>query len=117
MRRWVKPLHKRLRADCVLRVISTLTQLEPQLNACAAATATKAVEYSQNNQARMRYAEGEARGEPVGSGPIEGTRRQFQCGFKRPVQPWSTTGDEALLCSTSSSLPAGGWLASEKTSP
>jgi predicted membrane protein len=97
-RRWVKPLLKQLRADRVVRVISTLTQLQPQLSASAAAAATKAVEYYRNNQARMKYAAGKARGEPVGSGPIEATCRQFQCRFKRPGQFWSTTGDEALLC-------------------
>jgi hypothetical protein len=97
-RRWVKPLLKQLRRDQLLRVLTTLTQLQPQLSARAAAAAAKAVEYYQSNQARMKYAQGEARGEPVGSGPIEATCRQLQCRFKRPGQFWSTTGDEALLC-------------------
>ncbi len=46
----------------------------------------------------MDYAEGKARGEPIGSGAMESTCRQYQCRFKRPGQFWSQSGDEALLC-------------------
>ena len=51
-----------------------------------------------NNRHRMDYAEGKARGEPIGSGAMESTCRQYQCRFKRPGQFWSQSGDEALLC-------------------
>ena len=36
--------------------------------------------------------------EPLGSGAIESTCRQYQCRFKRTGQFWSTAGDEALMC-------------------
>jgi hypothetical protein len=36
--------------------------------------------------------------EPLSSGAIESTCRQYQCGFKRTGQFWSLEGDEALLC-------------------
>ena len=36
--------------------------------------------------------------EPLGSGAIESTCRQYQCRFKRTGQFWSLEGDEALMC-------------------
>jgi hypothetical protein len=36
--------------------------------------------------------------EPLGSGAIESTCRQYQCRFKRTGQFWTTEGDEALMC-------------------
>jgi hypothetical protein len=36
--------------------------------------------------------------EPLGSGAIESTCRQYQCRFKRTGQFWTTAGDEALMC-------------------
>ena len=36
--------------------------------------------------------------QPLGSGAIESTCRQYQCRFKRTGQFWTTAGDEALLC-------------------
>jgi hypothetical protein len=53
--------------------------------------------YLDTHRARMDYAEGKRRGEPIGSGAMESTCRQYQGRFKRPGQFWSQTGDEALL--------------------
>ena len=36
--------------------------------------------------------------EPLGSGAVESTCRQYQCRFKRTGQFWSLAGDEALMC-------------------
>jgi hypothetical protein len=36
--------------------------------------------------------------QPLGSGAIESTCRQYQCRFKRTGQFWTTAGDEALMC-------------------
>jgi len=36
--------------------------------------------------------------EPLSSGAIESSCRQYQCRFKRTGQFWTTAGDEALLC-------------------
>ena len=52
--------------------------------AVAAGTATKAKQLKAN--------------EPLGSGAIESTCRQYQVRFKRTGQFWSCAGDEALLC-------------------
>src|ERR1039457_6309983 len=35
--------------------------------------------------------------EPLGSGAVESTCRQYQCRFKRTGQFWNTAGDEALM--------------------
>jgi hypothetical protein len=56
------------------------------------------INYFENNNQRLGYAEGKQRGEPVGSGAMESTCRQYQCRFKRPGQFWTQTGDEALMC-------------------
>ncbi len=45
----------------------------------------------------MDYAAGQKLGEPIGSGAVEATCRQYQCRFKRTGQFWTQTGDEALL--------------------
>lgn len=96
-RRWVKPLLLQVRQDKVARVILKLEELSPSLTEVQRQKASTAVEYYKNNQARMKYVEGELRGEPIGSGAIESTCRQYQSRMKRCGQFWSTTGDEALL--------------------
>lgn len=96
-RRWVKPLLRQVREDQVAEVIRQLEDLGPCLSEVQRKRASEAVEYYTNNQARMKYVEGERRGEPIGSGAIESTCRQQQCRMKRCGQFWSTTGDEALL--------------------
>lgn len=97
-RRWIKPLLRQLRKDKVARVIESLNELIPQLTEPQANATKKAVEYFGNNKERMKYAEGEERGEPLGSGAIESTCRQLQCRMKRCGQFWSTAGDESILC-------------------
>jgi predicted membrane protein len=96
-RAWVKPLLKKLRQDKTLNVIQQLQELLPQLKETPAEVVTKTVEYYTNHLERMKYAEGQQLGEPVGSGAIESTCRQFQCRMKRCGQFWSQAGDEALL--------------------
>jgi hypothetical protein len=97
-RAWVKPLLRQIRNDQVADVITHLEDLQPRLQAAAAKSADAAIEYYKNNQSRMKYKDGDARTEPVGSGAIESTCRQLQCRMKRCGQFWSTSGDEALLC-------------------
>jgi len=97
-RHWVKPLLKQIRNDQVAKVITQLEELKPQLADSAAKATSKAIEYYQNNQQRMKYKEARRRNEPLGSGAIESTCRQLQCRMKRCGQFWSTRGDEALLC-------------------
>jgi hypothetical protein len=104
-----------LRRDDSLGVIHHLKELQPHLSQALQKKVQTQIQYFQNNQNRMQYHEiirarkAVARGkatpaqqlkasEPLGSGAIESTCRQYQCRFKRTGQFWSTAGDEALMC-------------------
>jgi hypothetical protein len=96
---WLKPLVRQLKNESSVKVIG---QLEDALAAlpggASAAAVAKEVEYFREHQGRMDYRAGRRAGEPIGSGPVEATCRQYQCRFKRPGQFWSQSGDESLLC-------------------
>ena len=47
------------------------------------------INYFTEHRQRMDYDVARQRGEPMGSGAIESTCRQYQCRFKRPGQFWS----------------------------
>lgn len=97
-RAWVKPLLKDLERDRTHQVIATLEKLVEAMQGNARESVEKEINYFGSNLHRMKYREGKKRGEPLGSGAIESTCRQYQCRFKRPGQFWSRTGDEALMC-------------------
>lgn len=96
--KWVKPLLKDLEQDRGEQVLATLESLVAGLRQTAREAVEKGCHYFGANLARMKYKEGKRRGEPLGSGAIESTCRQYQCRFKRPGQFWSREGDEALMC-------------------
>ena len=96
-RQWVKPLLRQVREDQTPAVIAELKELLPTLTAAQAKKVNTTVEYYTNNIDRMKYTEADLRREPVGSGTIESTCRQYQCRMKRCGQFWSQLGDEALL--------------------
>ena len=58
----------------------------------------KEINYLHSHRERLDYATAKKKGEPLGSGAMESTCRQYQTRFKRTGQFWSQTGDEALLC-------------------
>ena len=112
---WVTPLLKQIRQDQTTAVIATLAELKPHLLQAQQEKLQTQIEYFQNNAHRMKYKqivdareaceEGAATPEqiklasqPLGSGAIESTCRQYQCRFKRTGQFWTTVGDEALMC-------------------
>ena len=114
-RHWVAPLLQPLRSDEGVGVIGSLKELQPGLSQSLQEKVQKQIDYFQNNAQRLAY--GEIRGarkavaaghatpaqilkanEPLGSGAIESTCRQYQCRFKRTGQFWSLAGDEALMC-------------------
>lgn len=97
-RAWVKPLLQQLKRSQSAKVIRTLEEALPKLEAGPAERVGKTVAYLKNNQHRMDYAQAHRRGEPMGSGAIESTCRQYQCRFKRTGQYWSPEGDESLIC-------------------
>ena len=57
----------------------------------------KEIGYFTTHAHRMNYAAGKRQQQPLGSGAIESTCRQYQVRFKRSGQFWSQVGDEALL--------------------
>jgi len=96
---WLKPLVRQLKNQSSLKVVR---QLEDILTALPAGETAQSVAgqvaYFQAHQPRMDYRAGRRAGQPIGSGPVEATCRQYQCRFKRTGQFWSRAGDEALLC-------------------
>jgi hypothetical protein len=114
-RTWVAPLLQALRQDKSPQIIGSLKELQPTLSQALQKKVQTQIEYFENNKNRMHYRDiirarkAVAKGkptpaqrlkanEPLGSGAIESTCRQYQCRFKRTGQFWSTAGDEALMC-------------------
>jgi len=114
-RAWVAPLLQQVRDDQTPAVIATLTEFKPRLLETEQKKLQTQIEYFQNNAHRMRYQQIIAAREaceqgtatagqillanqPLGSGAVESTCRQYQCRFKRTGQFWTAAGDEALLC-------------------
>jgi hypothetical protein len=112
---WVEPLLRQLRTDDGPGLIGSLKQIQPDLTQKLQEKVQKQIDYFENNAKRMQYREilrarkavkkGNATAEqmlkasePLGSGAVESTCRQYQCRFKRTGQFWSTAGDEALMC-------------------
>lgn len=95
---WIKPLLRDLEHDRAEAVISSLERELQNLSSSDREKVGKEINYFGSNLNRMRYREGGRRGEPLGSGAIESTCRQYQCRFKRPGQFWTREGDEALMC-------------------
>jgi len=97
-RQWIEPLLKKLKAGRSPRVIAELAQVTKRLRAGRRAAAQTELEYFRTHRHRLDYQVAKKRGQPLGSGAIESTCRQYQCRFKRPGQFWSLSGDEALMC-------------------
>jgi len=95
---WVEPLLAKLKADASCAVITELEQLQGRLQGAAQAQVQKEINYLHSHRERMDYGTAKRKGEPLGSGAMESTCRQYQTRFKRTGQFWSQTGDEALMC-------------------
>jgi len=96
---WIKPLVRQLKNESAIKVIGQLEAALAELpGGASASVVTREVEYFRTHEARMDYRAGRRAGEPIGSGPVEATCRQYQCRFKRPGQFWSRSGDESLMC-------------------
>ncbi|MBI2924090.1 MAG: hypothetical protein HYY24_00100 [Verrucomicrobia bacterium] len=114
-RAWVEPLLQAVREDQPRQVIQQLRELQPRRQDALHKKVQAQIDYFQNHEHRMNYravlqarqacAAGTASAEPVplaqqplGSGAIESTCRQYQVRFKRTGQFWNLAGDEALMC-------------------
>jgi hypothetical protein len=95
---WIEPLLKKLKAGRAVRVISELEQVIKRLRAKRRVIAQSELEYFRTHRNRLDYNVAQRGGQPLGSGAIESTCRQYQCRFKRPGQFWTRSGDEALMC-------------------
>jgi hypothetical protein len=97
-RRWVTPFLKHLEHGRGARVIRDLNSVAKRLRCAKRQHVQRELNYFGANLHRMNYPQGARLGEPLGSGAIESTCRQYQCRFKRPGQFWTTSGDEGLMC-------------------
>jgi len=95
---WIEPLLKKLKAGRSVQVIAELKTVTRRLRAKRRVAAQSQLEYFQTHRDRLDYHIAKKRGQPLGSGAIESTCRQYQCRFKRPGQFWTRSGDEALMC-------------------
>ena len=96
-RAWVQPLLDKLQADASCEVITELEQLQEKVEGAARATVEHETAYLKTHRARLDYGTAKKQGEPLGSGAMESTCRQYQVRFKRTGQFWTQTGDEALM--------------------
>ena len=96
-RAWVQPLLDKLQADESCAVITELEQLRERVEGAARATVERERAYLQTHRERLDYGTAKKKGEPLGSGAMESTCRQYQVRFKRTGQFWTQTGDEALM--------------------
>jgi hypothetical protein len=96
---WIEPLLRQLKKGQGDKVIRTLDELAESLKRKKETRkiVQREAEYFRTNRDRLDYARGQKLGEPIGSGAVEATCRQYQCRFKRPGQFWTQVGDEALL--------------------
>ncbi|HWH67890.1 MAG TPA: ISKra4 family transposase [Candidatus Sulfotelmatobacter sp.] len=97
-RAWVEPLLSQLKAEGGCPVITELAQLRERLAGTAREQLDKELNYLQSHRERMDYGVAQQQDEPLGSGAMESTCRQYQTRFKRTGQFWTPCGDEALLC-------------------
>jgi len=95
---WMKPLLKKLKQGRVLGILKDLQGLAKRLRHKKRQALEAELAYLESHRERMDYGVARRLGEPLGSGPMESTCRQYQCRFKRPGQFWSRVGDEGLMC-------------------
>jgi hypothetical protein len=95
---WLQPLKDKLLRSRVIEVIEELDGLVSKLRGSQRKVVETERNYLQNNRQRLDYKGAKKRGEPLGSGAMESTCKQYQTRFHRPGQFWTKEGDEALMC-------------------
>ena len=101
-RQWLRPLFRQLEgksngASQILDTLKDLLRTKDQMTPAQREKLAKEIGYFTTHAHRMDYAQGKRRQQPLGSGAIESTCRQYQVRFKRAGQFWSLPGDESLL--------------------
>jgi hypothetical protein len=102
--KWIKRKKKQLNNGRAIKVIREMQEAIDDLAAVPKEVLRKEVNYFKEHQDRMDYDTGRKRGEPIGSGAIESTCRQYQCRFKLTGQFWSLPGNQAIMALTTLSL-------------
>lgn len=97
-RQWVAPLLRKLKSGKAPALLHDLRTLTKRLRQKKRRAVAAELAYLETHQERLDYGQARRSGEPLGSGAMESTCRQYQCRFKRPGQFWSGAGDEALMC-------------------
>ncbi len=95
---WIKPLKDQLLDSKAVEVIGQLDEVLKTLEGPKREEVEAERNYLENNRNRLDYAGAKERGEPLGSGAMESTCKQYQARFHRSGQFWTTEGDEALMC-------------------
>ncbi len=95
---WIKPLKDKLLDSQAVEVIEELDGLLNRLEGSQREVVQAERNYLQNNRNRLDYKGAKERGEPLGSGAMESTCKQYQVRFHRSGQFWTRQGDEALMC-------------------
>jgi hypothetical protein len=95
---WIKPIKDKLLRSRAIEVIEELDSLVDKLRGSRRKVVEIQRNYIANNQERLDYKGAKKRGEPLGSGAMESTCKQYQARFHRPGQFWTKQGDEALMC-------------------
>jgi hypothetical protein len=95
---WIKPLKEKLLDSQATAVIDELDSVLSRLRGARRAAVQAERNYLANNRDRLDYQGAKERGEPLGSGAMESTCKQYQVRFHRSGQFWTTVGDEALMC-------------------
>jgi hypothetical protein len=95
---WIKPLKEKLLAGDGIEVISDLDEVLTKLRGSKREAAQAERNYLDNNRSRLNYKGAKDCGEPLGSGAMESTCKQYEGRFHRSGQFWTKQGDEALMC-------------------
>src|SRR5436190_2001962 len=95
---WIKPLKDKLLESQAAEVINELDTVLKGLRGSRRKAVQAERNYLENNRERLDYKGAKERGEPLGSGAMESTCKQYQTRFHRSGQFWTTRGDEALMC-------------------
>jgi hypothetical protein len=95
---WIKPLKEKLLESQAVGVITELDDLLKRLQGSQRKVVQTERDYLESNKHRLDYKGAQEVGEPLGSGAMESTCRQYQVRFHRSGQFWTTQGDEALMC-------------------
>jgi hypothetical protein len=95
---WIKPLKDKLLNDQAVEIIDELDGVLKKVRGSRRELVATERAYLENNLNRLDYTGAKDRGEPLGSGAMESTCKQYQVRFHRSGQFWTTEGDEALMC-------------------